>query len=202
MLHSLGIVAHSRVIIDNSCSYSEDDLIAALRHMVRNGHVEDGWDGSAAYIFSIKCLKYLVSIGYEHKAYFPTEHAIEYNDAKMLRFLHKHGWPIDKCDFWLAISRESYDSASYLHKHGYCCYASFDRSDEEGEFAYREAVCEVVQKILLPKWRRITRVRFIAMYWQNQSGITAYAENGPGRGRDLNAFRRDFPTLLHDTHAE
>ena len=180
-----------RTIIE-SASSSEDDIISAMQHMVRIGHIERGWDGSAAYKWSIKCLRYLVSIGYEHKCHFPSEHAAEHGDFEMLRFLHEHGWPIQQSDFWEALDKEHYDCATYLHDNGYCCYLSFNRSDEDGEWEYKEKLREVVREILLPKWRAITRMRAVAIYWHNQSGITSHAENGVGRKRDLNAFLSEF----------
>lgn len=194
-----------RSVIESLTS-SEDDIIAAMQHMARNGQVEAGWDGWAACHFSITCLEYLVSIGYEHKYGFPAEHAAEHGHVRMLRFLHQNGWPIDHSDFWLAIWKRHYDCASYLHDNGYCCYTS-DAYGPYGEFGdhvrvhslgalsvprdeYTETLRKVVRNILVPKWRAITRMLGIAMYWHSQSGITAYAEDGVGRKRDLDAFQK------------
>ena len=182
-----------RTIIENTYPYdSEEHLISAMQHMVRIGHIEPGWDGAAAGIWSMKCLQYLISIGYEHKSHNPAAHFAERGDLKMLRFVHEHGWPIlhEQC-FWDAISNEHYDCATYLHGNGSCCY-TFGRSNEDQEYEYKENLRIVVRNVLLPKWRALTRMRGIAIYWHNQSGITSHAENGVGRKRDLNAFLSEF----------
>ena len=48
----------------------------------------------------------------------------------------------------------------------------------------------LVRKILLHKWRTIVRVRFLCLYWKEQTAHL-YSEGGAGRKRDREEFEAD-----------
>lgn len=192
MSHSL--LQASGAIIKNVDLHSENDIVAAMRHMTREGVVEVGWDYVAVCKCSFACLRYLVSINYPHKSCCSVEHAVKYGILELLAFLHENGWPIPNCIFWRAMQRGHYDCASYLHNNGHCSYGCFDHSEEYEEEEYKQNLREVARFILLPKWRAVTKSRSIAMYWWDQSGISSYAENGLGRKRDFLTFQSEFTT--------
>lgn len=167
--------------------------LSCLRYAHENGcplHEEtySSWNAACAAIGgkNMDCLQYVYENGCPlSKSWYKST-----IDVVFYRFLRDKGLQPENQVFDYHLEERSRDTDSAT---------SFDHLEFHYDIGltyspkYRRIV---VQTVLLPKWRRMVRMRSIAVFWQDAAGRSAHAVGGSGRKRDYEAYATEFGPSL------